>query len=44
VAGLSGGLVASWVMTEAQTWMEAIAKKLQQNGNSSSPDSEQKKN
>jgi putative membrane protein len=44
VAGLAGGLVASWVMTEAQTGMEAIAKKLQQNGKSSSPDSEQKKN
>ena len=40
VAGLAGGLVASWVMTEAQTGMEAIAKKMQQNGKTS----EQQKN
>lgn len=35
VAGLAGGLAASWVMSEFQAVWSAAAKKLNQNGNSS---------
>jgi putative membrane protein len=35
VAGLAGGLAASWVMNEFQVGCSAAAKKLKQNGNSS---------
>ena len=38
VAGLAGGLAASWVMNEFQAWWSAAAKKLKQNGNSSESD------
>jgi len=36
VAGMAGGLLAAWVMNEAQAGLSAVGSKLQQNGSSSS--------
>lgn len=40
VAGLAGGLAASWVMNEFQAGWSAAAKKMKQNGNSNGNSSE----